>query len=854
MYKCTGCNKIVCPACANRGRSAAEQDLRPPLPAAPDTPMQPSNATATSALGEHLLRLDGLLRELPAVRVTPTLQWIPRGFERRYAAARLRPLELYLDAEDANLPVSISELWSRLAIAMPHLLLRGTRAGSAGNEETAKPPASEAEPSIRHVIRERLIQAEKGDYEGLVSGAIEAERHAKAARSQQRDRAAVGSDDPRAFQHAAAYADTGQLRSAARSLRGEKLLPATSITADAIEELYVTACVQRDGDELPERPSGCAATVMEKHVRDHLRDARGTAHPGPSGERNSHITSLLTSPRAAGLLRRWSQAWANGSLRPEGRNLWLQAIVVGGDKGGGRARAIVFQESLLKLATSAIVRTQHPAVRRAAGDFQFGIYHPGGAPQVAWEVRAHMASYPEDLFFAQDMRNGFGTARRGDAYNVAIKDSPGMAGLYYTLWYDGAQSIMWVETEDGWRQITVRDGFPQGACEAQPAFGAALWKALTQFFNSVAADPELRGKSFKLWAFVDDLTLRVPRCSWRPLMQYLRSALAAHGLELRADKGKAHCPAADAEDIQKLSDEVAEFACYQADGLPILGTVANGAFATIIRPGGGLSSPIVERTGRAVALGERLGELATAPIEQRRLAPCWKLVEGVLNHALAYDACVLEPSTTVPHADALDNAVAKLLPNFVGAPVPSELEEQMRLPRASGGCGLPSAADRCHTSFLAHLLALLPEITKDLMHDGMLEEQIQKAFMETGLLPAGDAAIVHLRNQGVFIDTYGMAHRTPPQRPLDLRNLGTTPLRHRQRGWRTLLAELRAERLGDPTVRKHVRDTPATLRGRNRTTLMHARARLRTCARTRATTLMHARACLRTRTLACEPP
>ena len=37
---------------------------------------------------------------------------------------------------------------------------------------------------------------------------------------------------------------------------------------------------------------------------------------------------------------------------------------------------------------------------------------------------------------------------------------------------------------------------------------------------------------------------------------------------------------------------------------------------------------------------------------------------SLLNHALAYDACVLEPSTTLPHADALDNASKNFAQRF----------------------------------------------------------------------------------------------------------------------------------------------------------------------------------------------
>ena len=125
---------------------------------------------------------------------------------------------------------------------------------------------------------------------------------------------------------AAQAADRGQLRTAARLLRGCKLLPPTEATADAIEQLYQTGgeAPIRTDDAFEGTTHWLKSDVRQQHVLTHIRDAKRQAHPGPSGERNSHIPALLISPRGLTGLTQWVQQWADRRLDP-----WLQAKVIG---------------------------------------------------------------------------------------------------------------------------------------------------------------------------------------------------------------------------------------------------------------------------------------------------------------------------------------------------------------------------------------------------------------------------------------------------------------------------------------------------------------------------------------------
>ena len=182
------------------------------------------------------------------------------------------------------------------------------------------------------------------------------------------------------FRRAAEAADRGQLWTAARPLRGSKLLPPTEATAEAIEQLYQT------NDEAQRRTDAAFAAasfspncdVQYQNVLAHIRDAKRQAHPGPSGERNSHIASLLAWHRGLDILTQWVRLWADRRLDPAFTEPWIEAKVIGGDKGGGKAKPIAFEEMLLKLVTSSTLRAHVSQIRRAVGSYQYGIYHEGG--------------------------------------------------------------------------------------------------------------------------------------------------------------------------------------------------------------------------------------------------------------------------------------------------------------------------------------------------------------------------------------------------------------------------------------------------------------------------------------------
>jgi len=207
------------------------------------------------------------------------------------------------------------------------------------------------------------------------------------------------------------------------------------------------------------------------------------------------------------------------------RDVWLTSGLVALDKGNGKPRPIVFQESLLKLATGCVVDTSAGALSGAAGDWQRGVYHPGGTVQLVWDLRQAMRDRPDHIFTGIDCRNAFGEAARAPAMRTADVCCPQFGRLLHNLWDDSRLCLFLPSGPDAVDEVCVQDGFVQGGCEAAPAFALCLHSAVCRFLQEAQA----KGQDCRVLAYMDDLYLECPPDPWRVLMNSLCSHLQSVG-------------------------------------------------------------------------------------------------------------------------------------------------------------------------------------------------------------------------------------------------------------------------------------------------------------------------------------
>jgi len=144
----------------------------------------------------------------------------------------------------------------------------------------------------------------------------------------------------------------------------------------------------------------------------------------------------------------------------------------------------------------------------------------------------------------------------------------------------------------------------------------------------------------------------------------------------------------------------------------------------------------------------------------------------------------LSPALCRPLAEELDREVEALVVAVAKADVPEPARCQMRLPRTDGGCGLPSAAERCATSFLASFLRCPPPA-----------DMPRAAWEAAGLCDAAEQAAAEIAGMGAHLDEWGMSHDEPPCNPVQVRAIDRLPMVMRQRGWWQTINRQRATAL-----------------------------------------------------------
>ena len=186
-------------------------------------------------------------------------------------------------------------------------------------------------PGVRKLIQHRQLLAERGAFLTLIHVAIINERaahcRATAAPLCQRSRLDL-------MEKAAARAEHGCLRTAARLLTGDAVLPSSPGTADKVQAAWIQALYRSEkSSALPLRRRGAVDSVSPKQVVRRIHKAHGSALLGPAGERNSHIHALLSSPRAGRTLARWVNSWLHAEPSAAYRSPWMCCGLTPLDKG-----------------------------------------------------------------------------------------------------------------------------------------------------------------------------------------------------------------------------------------------------------------------------------------------------------------------------------------------------------------------------------------------------------------------------------------------------------------------------------------------------------------------------------------
>ena len=227
-----------------------------------------------------------------------------------------------------------------------------------------------------------------------------------------------------------------------------------------------------------------------------------------------------------------------------------------GDKGGGKARPIAFEDMLTKMVTGSILRAHISQVRRAAGAYHFGIDHRGGAPEKAWKIHAKMAAKPSKVFMACDIKNGHSLCQL-----VSRQTRSATKGMD--------------EHSQGLQTNCGQTWTPAG-CVRGSGGVCGLRVAVKEFDEEMRKQGVGWTTELEYWAYVDDITIATTAELAPLVMTKLRETLERHGLELKKDKCTAYCPTP--ERVADIQEEMTQFLKWTLEGHMILETASDGEY------------------------------------------------------------------------------------------------------------------------------------------------------------------------------------------------------------------------------------------------------------------------------------
>ena len=152
---------------------------------------------------------------------------------------------------------------------------------------------------------------------------------------------------------------------------------------------------------------------------------------------------------------------------------------------------------------------------------------------------------------------------------------PQIASLLRAIWHDVTPGMLIRQADGTMTSHPIVDGLAQGGCDSQPAFCLGIGRAIRMW----QCQCQEEGIAVHAWAYVDDVVLQVSPKHTERAIELLDKAFSTVGLERRPDKCRWFVPATAA------AAAYPEWIGSPAKGgLPILGSVADGAYRTIASP------------------------------------------------------------------------------------------------------------------------------------------------------------------------------------------------------------------------------------------------------------------------------
>jgi hypothetical protein len=333
---------------------------------------------------------------------------------------------------------------------------------------------------------------------------------------------------------------------------------------------------------------------------------------------------------------------------------------------------------------------------------------PSGADRMVYALRALAKASPHLLFVATDIKNAFGNVPRALALKALLKHAPSLAPIMANIWLAGSTHILAPYTETEFRAIQALEGVFQGECLSTAVFCIFLREVLDTFLlRCLEAGIPNPVQTITLCAYVDDVVLALDPALFPTVWPLYVQTLKDFGLPVETTKCKTWSP----QEVP-LPDSITTQVKQVFHGLPVLGTAADGQFATVlsVAESDTVAAAIVAGTTSRLHSAQEdaalLEKLVDTPLEVPKRQAAWYMLVRSLAVRLDFDMRITPGLYIQPLVTKLERTLERVAEKILGiGALTMDMNQQLKLPGHVAGMHLTSPSLKLKVAHLASVSA-----------------------------------------------------------------------------------------------------------------------------------------------------